>query len=175
MESNNKWQLAAMNGLLLSLVTIIYSLIQSVFTPNGIISMALWAIKFAGCIYLLYYFMKQYSAKSEQISYGESFRFGFITCTFSAIVCSCFSFISLTLLFPDSVELALEQMQSVMATQSYSSEQESMMEGMMNKLPQLTLFSSLIYYIIFGAIASSIIANYTKKTDPFADFNNNAE
>ncbi len=175
MESNNKWQIAATNGLILSLVTIIYSLIQSVFTTTGFISIILWAIKFAGCIYLLYYFMKQYSAKFEQISYGESFKFGLLTCSFSAIVCSCFSFISLTLLFPDSVDMVMEQMQSVMATQSYSSEQESAIEGVMGKLPQITLFSTLVYYIIFGAIASSIIANYTKKTDPFADSNNNAE
>jgi hypothetical protein len=36
-------------------------------------------------------------------------------------------------------------------------------------LPQLILVFSLVYYIIFGAIASSIIANYTKKGDIFAN------
>ncbi len=175
MESNNKWQLAATNGLLLSLVTIIYTLVQQVLTPGAFISILLWCIKFGGCLWLLYYFMKQYSANFEQITYGKSFGYGFLICCFSSIVCACFSFISLTLIFPDSIEMAREQMMTTIASQNMSSDQESMMEAIANNLPQITLFSSLVYCIIFGAIASSIIANFTKKTNIFAESANSAE
>ncbi len=174
MESNNKWNQAAINGLSLSLVTIIYSLINSVFTPNAFIAMLLWAIKFGGCIYLLHLFMKQYSAKFEQISYSDSFKYGFIICCFSSVVCAAYSFLSLTLIFPDSVDMVIEQTQTILAQGNYSSEEESAVESVLNRLPQITLFTSLVYYIIIGAITSAIIANYTKKTDPFADFNNKA-
>lgn len=168
MEQNNKWSSAALNGLLLSVVTIIYSLLISVIEPKGFVAILLWIVKFSGCIYLLYYFMKQYSTPFDTISYGQSFNYGFILCTFSAIVCSCFAFLSLTLIFPNQQTLITEQIQQTMSSQNLNSDQEQMFEKWMTKLPELTMFFSIIYYIIFGAIASSLIANYTKKTDPFA-------
>lgn len=173
MEASAKWNSAAINGLLLSLVTIVYSLIQSVFGLSGFSSIILWMVKFAGCIYLLYYFMKQYSGNFEQISYGSSFQYGFILCSLSSIVCACFSFISMTLLFPETTELAIEQMQTVMASGNYSSEEENIINSMADNLPQITLFAGLFYYIVIGAVMSSIIANFTKKTDPFAEYDKN--
>lgn len=173
METSAKWNSAAINGLLLSLVTIVYSLIQSVFGLSGFASIMLWIIKFTGCIYLLYYFMKQYSDNFEQISYGNSFQYGFILCCLSSIVCACFSFISMTLLFPETTEQAIEQMQTVMASSNYSSEEENMINAIAGNLPQITLFAGLFYYIVIGAVMSSIIANFTKKTDPFAEHDQN--
>lgn len=168
MEQNNKWSLAALNGLLLSLITIISSLISTVLEPKGVVAILLWIVKFGGSIYLLYYFMKQYSGQFETISYGESFNYGFLLCTFSSIICACFTFVSMTYLFPGQVEKAVEAVQQSM---SFNSDQEAALEKWMDRLPQLMLFSTLIYYIVFGAVASSIIANFTKKTDIFVSEN----
>lgn len=154
-----------MNGLLLSLITIIFSLISTVFEPKGVLSILIWIVKFGSSIYLLYYFMKQYSGQFETISYGESFNYGFLLCTFSSIICACFTFVSVAYLFPEQVEHALETVQQSM---SFNSDQEAVMEKWRDRIPELMLFSSLIYYIIWGAVASSIIANFTKKTDLFA-------
>ena len=175
METTNKWQSAALNGLLLSLVTIISSLIQSIFELGTVTSMLLWAIKFGACIYLLYYFMKQYANQFETVSYRESFGYGAILCTFSAIVCSCFAFISLTLLFPDQLDKSLEAVQSVMESGNYNDEQIEAINKVSGKLPQITLFWSLFYYSVFGAVVSAIIANFTKRTNPFAEENNTIE
>ncbi|MEG0890494.1 MAG: DUF4199 domain-containing protein [Bacteroidales bacterium] len=168
MGQNNKWSSAALNGLLLSIITIVYSLLVSVLEPKGFISILLWIVKFTGCIALLYYFMKQYSTSFNSITYGQSFNYGFILCAFSAIICSCFAFLSLTFIFPNQIDLVTEQIQQAMSAQNMDSDQEAKFEDWMKRLPELTMFFSLIYYIIFGAIASSIIANYTKKVDPFA-------
>lgn len=165
MEQNNKWSLAALNGLLLSLITIIFSLLSTVFEPTGVIAFFLWAAKLGGNLYLLYYFMKQYSGQFDTISYGESFNYGFLLCTFSAIICAFFMFVSVAYLFPGQAEKAMEAVQQAM---SMNAEQEEAMIKWMDRLPQLMLFSSLIYYILFGAAASAIIANWTKKTDIFA-------
>lgn len=169
METNNKWSSAALNGLMLALITIIYSLIQTVFEPNKIVSTLLWIIKLAGCIYLLYYFMKQYSKQFQQITYGQSFQYGFLVSFFSSIVCAGFTFLSMTLIFPDSIDKVIEQMSTVMASGNYTSEQEETMNAIIPKLPQIILFFGLIYYTIVGVVFSSIIASMTKKIDPFAD------
>lgn len=168
MEQNNKWSSAAMDGLILSVVTIIYSLILLVFPVKGFIVALPWVVKFAASNYLLYYFMKKYASQFENISYGASFNYGVIVSMFSAIICACFSFFNLTVLFPDSLATTVEQMQQVMAAQSMNQDQEAMFGKWMERLPEISLFANLIYYTLYGVIASSIIANFTKKTDPFA-------
>ena len=61
MEQSNKWSSAAMDGLYLSLVTIIYSLIMAVLVPESfIVKTLLWVAKFGGCLYLLWFFMKRW-------------------------------------------------------------------------------------------------------------------
>ncbi len=164
MGQNGKWSSAAANGLILSLVTIIYTLSGPVLELKGIIMIILWIIKFTACIYLLYYFMKQYSGKFDTISYGESFNYGFILCVFSSLICAGFSFLSVTFIFPEQFQGAMEQLQQSLAAQN----QEGNLDKAMSWIPEITLFGSLIYYIIFGAVTSAIIANYTKKTDIFA-------
>lgn len=162
------WNSAAINGLIFSLITIIASLLQSALKIEGIAAILLWCVKFGGCVYLLYYYMKQYSNTAEVVSYGEAFKYGFALCVFSSIVCTCYMFISITWIFPETIDIAMEQIQTVIATGQYSSEQEEAIFNVADRLPQLTLISSLIYYILIGAVMSSIIANFTKKTDPFA-------
>ncbi len=175
METVNKWQSAALNGLLLSVVTIVYSLISTIFHPGTFVSVILWTIKFGACIYLLYYFMKQYSGMFETISYGESFRYGAILSVFSSIVCSCFAFLSITLLFPEQLDQSLAAIQSVIETGNYNDEQIDAINQVSGKLPQIMLFWSLFYYSVFGVIVSAIIANYTKKTNPFAGEENSIQ
>lgn len=169
METNNQWSLAALDGLLLSLVTIIFSLITSVFVPKGIVSILLWALKFGGCLYLLFYFMKKYSGNFDHVSYKQSFFFGFLVCLFSSVICACFMFLSITVLFPETVDQITEQVQGVLATQNYDAEQESQAMAMLNNLPQIMLFGSLIYYTLYGLIVSAILANFTKKENPFPE------
>ncbi len=174
MTTMNKMNSAAMHGLLLSLITIIASLLQTTFEIKSmLVSTLLWAVKFGGCIFTLHYFMKQYSLQSEKdhVSYGESFRYGLLVCLFSSVVCAGYMLLSLTILFPEQVDVATEQINTVLASGSYNSDQEKAVNSILDRLPQLTFIYSLIYYIIIGAVMSSIIANYTKKENPFAPEN----
>ena len=79
---------------------------------------------------------------------------------------------SLTLLFPDQLDQSLAAMQSIIESGSYNDEQIDAINEVSGKLPQITLFWSLFYYSVFGAIVSAIIANFTKKTNPFAQEDN---
>lgn len=169
MEQKNKWSNAALNGLILGAVTIVYSLIVTLIKPNGFVSILLWIIKFAATNYLLYYFIKEYTKSYNYIKYGECFSFGVLTSAFSSVICACFSFLSMTFLFPEQTELMVEQFQSALLTQSdVTEEQEAVFDKILPRLPELILFFSLVYYTVYGMIASSIIASFTKKTDPFA-------
>lgn len=169
METNYKWNAAARDGLLLSLVTIIFSLVSSVFTPRGILAVGLWAVKFGGCLYLLHHFMKKYAEPFDRLDYRQSFSFGTLVCLFSSIICACFAFASLVWLFPDTADQVAAQIEQTMAARHYTPEQENAVTSMMNRLPQIMFFGTFVYYFIFGVAASAVTANFTKKDNPFGD------
>lgn len=170
MEQKSKLSTAALNGLYLAAITVVCSLLTSALGAKGIVSILIWTVKFAGTNYLLYYFMKDYANKNNISSYGKNFSFGFLVSNLSAIICACFSFFSITFLFPDSASEAITLMQETMAQQQMSSEEENAVGMVIDRLPEIVLFGTLIYLMIYGAIASAVIANFSKKEEnPFSE------
>ena len=171
MEQSNKWSCAAMDGLYLSLVTIIYSLVVTVLVPESfIIKTLLWMIKFGGCLYLLWLFMKKWSSQFDTITYSQSYNYGFIVCLLSSVMCACYSYIQVEWLFPEQTEQAITLAKETMAQQgTLDSTTENIMDQFFGNFGRISMFVSLFYYIIFGSIASAITANFTKKTNPFGE------
>jgi hypothetical protein len=159
------WSTAAVNALMLSIVTIVVNLIQAVFEPGTLLSILIWIVKFAGCLALLYYFIKEFSKGFESFSYKDGFNFGFKLCLLSSIICAGFIFLQYAVLFPDALQNSIEQVSSAMESSNPSAVE--MIEKFMN--PQFMFVYTFIYYTVFGMIASAIIANYTKKGDIFKD------
>ena len=42
----------------------------------------------------------------------------------------------------------------------------------MGNIGRIALFFNLFYYMVFGAVAASITANFTKKENPFGNIGN---
>ena len=158
---SSQWRTAAINALLLSIITIVVSLIQVVFKPGTVLSILLWIIKFIGCLALLYYFMKEFGKELESFSYKDGFNYGFKICLLSSIVLAAFNILQYAILFPESLQDAVEQV--AMAMQSANPAGAEAIERYQAKLPQIITVTSFFYYTVFGLIASAIIANYTKK------------
>lgn len=172
--SQGKWSSAAKNGLILASITIGVSLISSLLHSSSfIVDALLWIVKTAGSIWMLHRIMKEYSALKESISYGESFKYGFAVTLFSSLVISAYLFLSLTVIFPSEMEKMTEVMQMVMqmvmANGNYTAEEESAMERLMGRFPQYYVIVNIIYLSILGAIASAVIASFTKRTNPFEE------
>lgn len=172
--SQGKWSSAAKNGLILASITIGVFLTSSLLHSSSFIVVALlWIVKTSGSIWLLHRIMKEYSALKESITYGESFKYGFAVTLFSSLVISAYLFLSLTVIFPSEMEKLTEVMQMVMqmvmANGNYTAEEESAMERLMGILPQYSVIVNIIYLSILGAIASAVIASFTKRTNPFEE------
>ncbi len=164
---SKEWSIAALDALLLSIVTIVVSLIQVVFEPGKIIAILLWLFKFVGCLAVLYYFIKEYGKTHETFTYKEGFSFGFKICLLSSVVLAAFNFLQYAVLFPEAMQTAMEQV--IVAMQSSNPDAAESMERYQSKLPQLVSVITLFYYTVFGLIASAVIANYTKKGDIFTN------
>ncbi|MFA6334547.1 MAG: DUF4199 domain-containing protein [Bacteroidales bacterium] len=163
----NKWSIAALDGLLLALITITATLIQTVFEPGTAVNWLLWLVKFVSSIGLLYYFIKDYSKSQELFTYKDGFHFGFMICLLSSLICACYLFLHYAIIFPDSIATAIEQAASIL--ESSNPEGMDMLSRIGGKFPQILSVTSFVYYTLFGALASAIIANYTKKGDIFTE------
>ena len=172
MENINKWKSAATDGLILSAITIVYLLVTNLLPAgakwSSFVTIPLWIAKFGGCIWLLYWLMRLYSMKFETVTYKSSFAYGTLVSLFSAIVCSCWQYFSMTVLFSKSTDSMMAQVISAMSSQ-YTEEQMEAIMPVLDNLPQISLFANLVYFTLFGLIVSAITANYTKKVNPFND------
>lgn len=166
MDKSTMWSLAAKNGLILSLITIIVELLSLAFTFPGWASIVITIVKLGLIIFLLYKFMKSYSESCEGVvTYGQSFTYGFILCLCSTVVCTLFSFIDYTWINPDVTDMMLEQAELAMAnTPQLSGMDPDKFAAMM---PKMTILALFLKYIFFGVLIPLIIAAYTKKESVF--------
>lgn len=163
----NKWSVAATYAIILALVTIAYSVISTVFTLPTAITVILWIVKFTLSIWLVYYFIKEYSKPFDTFTYKQAFNFGLIMCFLSSVVCAAYMFMHYAFLFPDAVNAQMELMASNM--ESSNPQAAETISKIMPHLPKIIFLFSVIYYTLFGMLVSSIIANYTKKGDIFTE------
>ncbi|MDD4058625.1 MAG: DUF4199 domain-containing protein [Bacteroidales bacterium] len=164
---SNKWSIAAQNAIILALVTILATLVQAVFPEMpGFMGIIIWVVKLTLSVYLVYYFIKEYSKNFETFSYKQGFNFGAILCLLSSVIGAAYLFLHMGFLFP---EATMSQMELIAQSMEASNpEGAEAISGVMEHLPKLAFVFSLIYYTIFGLIVSAIVANYTKKGDIFA-------
>ncbi len=167
------WEDAGKAGLILGLVSTAYlflnqflSGIQMPSVATAIISMILWAVKFGACIWLMMHFMKRLTRQNSEADNSTTFRFGIMTAILSALVYSAASFANIAFISGDAIveqtNLMIQQMAPMMDSNSMTQ-----VDQMMEKLPQITFFSNLIYCFFFGTILSFILSRNIPSRNPF--------
>lgn len=180
---NDIWNFAGKAGLVLGLVSTSYILIDH-FLISGLISekaplaaslvqFALWAAKFAGCIWLMSFFLKRFAAEHKDASHYDVRSAGIATALTSALIFAAFSMAFVQFIAPDTMAEAMEA-----AKETYSSMLDSnslaAMDQMMDKMPVITLISNLIYCFLYGTVLSAILCrNIGSDVNPFTDNNSN--
>jgi hypothetical protein len=178
MEQNitrkDMWNTAATAGLVLGAVSAAYMFVTQLMAGTSgfmmtILGFLLWAAKFGGCIWLMAFFMKKHAAAHPEVDNKETFRLGMITALLSALVYSAAAFANIAFISGDAiaeqVNLTMQQMGSMMDSNSMS-----LMETYMEKLPQITFFSNLLYCFVFGTVLSYILSRNIPSRDPFANY-----
>ena len=170
------WDAASRPGLALGLVSVVYMYVTNILNSSGIsmgvvslISVPLWIAKFAGCIFLMKFFMKKFHAANPEATNKDVFRMGAVTSLLSAFFFASLQFVDMSYL---SVELYASQYETIM--QQYSSIMDSnsmsMLEKFIDRLPQFTFFWTLIYCTAYGSVLASILSRNIPNKDPFADY-----
>lgn len=133
------------------------------------ISALLWIAKFVGCIWLMMFFMKKLVKDHPEAQNSTTFRFGCITAALSALIYAAVSFANYAFISPDFLS---GQMDAVMQQMAPMMDSNTMAETekMIDKMPQITFFSNLIYCFIYGSLLSAILSRMIPSKDPFADY-----
>ena len=168
------WNSAAKAGLVLGLIPTAYMFINMWFAANPgflgtALSMILWVAKFVGCILIMRIYMKKFAAAYPEVENKDTFNFGMATALLSALVYSAAAFANVAFISGDvlieQINLTMQQMSSMMDSNSMA-----MMDSYLQKLPQLTFFSNLIYCTAFGTVLSFILSRNIPGRDPFANY-----
>lgn len=166
MAQNSKLNSAAIDGLLLALVTIIFSLIGSVGIKSSALSVILWILKLVITIWLLLRFMKKYSARhaaeTGETTYNQAFGYGFLVSVLSAVVIGCYMYLSSAVLFPEQMTASIEAAKAQIETMSTDSAQTDAINSILNNIPIVLLFTQLIWCTICGLVISAILASSAK-------------
>ena len=118
---------------------------------------------------MMMFFMKKHVEAHPKLINRDTFNLGIATAFLSALVYSTAAFANVA--FISGAELA-EQMNMTMQqmSQLMDSNSMAMMDTLMQKLPQITFFSNLIYCTAFGTVLSFILSRNIPSRDPFANY-----
>lgn len=174
------WNEAAKAGLALGIFTGLFvvasMLLSNIGTGAGarmlasLASVALWLLKFIGCLWLLRFAMLRFYSRYDGITAKESFRFGMLTALTSAIIVAGLNLLCTTALFPDVMQQAIDSsMQSYSSIMSFSDSDRVAIERMMSHMPQISFFVTLIYCFLYGTAASKIFSSTIPPRDSFGD------
>lgn len=177
-SSSDFWNSACKAGLALGAVSIAYTMASTLFTQEmvsnigvftaRIISMVLWAVKFAGCIWLMKFFLTRFAISYADVTRHDVFRQGAASAFLSALIYSAFYLAYVSYINPEIFSQAIDS-----AMETYSSFMDSntaaMMEQMKGNFPKISSISNLIYCSIYGTVLSSVLSRTIISDDPFED------
>ena len=165
MERKLIWSEAGIPGLILGLATAVCFYLTSLL-GNALLNGIVWVAKLAGCICLMYFFMKKFVSIHSGADNRDSFRFGVIVALLSAFIYSVSFYIFTVYIKPDMFDAALS---AVMDNYSSILDSNSLeqIENLIPKLPAIGFFSNLIYCFLYGTIVSAIISRSVPSTNPF--------
>ena len=169
------WEEASKAGLALGLVSTAYLFITTFLAGaemsaflNMALSFLLWAVKFAGCIWLMLKFMRRFAARNAEADNSSTFRFGVITALLSAVIYAAASFANIAYISADMYAEQMNMLMQQMAPMMDSNTMEQM-DDMLGIMPQLTFFSNLIYCSFYGTILSFTLSRNIPDRSPFAE------
>lgn len=178
MEQNimrrNMWNSAGKAAIILGLISTAYLFItqytghlQLPVFIGALLGFILWAAKFGGCIWLMMFFMKKFVKENSGTDNSATLKFGMITAFLSALIFAAAAFADVAFINTDQYA---EVIDTTMQTYAKMLDSNSMnaLDKLVDKLPQITFFSNLIYCFFFGSVLSAILSRNIPSKNPFS-------
>jgi hypothetical protein len=173
----NMWNAAGTAGLALGAVSSAYLLAGQVLSGDmapavlwqQIIAFALWSVKFVGCIWLMKFFMTKFAKDNEGVDNKSVFRMGALTALLSALMFSGISLANMLYISADYYDTLYQTVAQQMSA-ALDSNSLSVLDKVIENMPQIIFFYNLSYCFLFGTALSAILSRNIPARDPFADY-----
>ncbi|MFY9116255.1 MAG: DUF4199 domain-containing protein [Bacteroidales bacterium] len=156
------WNKAAPYGIILALITILFTVVQTVLPLKGSFYLfMMWFLKLAATLGFLFYVMKDFGKNLESYAYKDAFTFGLAVSACSSIIAAAYYYLHAVFLFPDSINQFTNAMLE-------GFEQAGVMDAgfdigkFLTRMPVILTITQLIYYNVLGLLWSSLLANGAK-------------
>ncbi|MBQ9661109.1 MAG: DUF4199 domain-containing protein [Bacteroidales bacterium] len=173
---NILWESAGKAGLVLGGVSITYllcTMLTGKVTGSGgavflmtIVNLLLWLAKFAGCIFLMRFFMLRFSQADPDADNNRVFRFGTLTALLSALLYSAAYLAYTSFIAPDTFADAIDMLRD---NPMMDGNMIAQMEEMIPRMPTVSFFANLIYCWLFGTVLAAIFSRNIPSKNPFAN------
>ncbi len=176
MESATKkifWNYAGIAGLMMGMISSacmftgqFLSTMQMSAVMVTILGVLLWMAETAGCVGLMYIYMKKFSTQFPEESIKTIYKMGTAIAFFSALLYAAVTFANFAYI---SADYYAEQFATIMqnASSALDSNSKALMSKILTNIPQIAFFGNLIYCFLFGTVVSSIISRVMMPKDPF--------
>lgn len=159
------WNDAARTGLMLGIATVALQALMQFVTGlidsailKGLSEFILWAAKFATCIFLMRWFMKNFVKAHPEAINKDTRHYGEAIAILSAFIVAAYTLVYYLYINPDVVQESMD-----MIRESYSSfmtsSQIDEIENSMADLPVISFFTVFIYCSLYGTLLSGILSN----------------
>ena len=129
----------------------------------------LWIAETGTCIWLMKFFMEKMAKENSEIRNSDTFKMGMATALLSGLILAAITFANIAFIsadyYTENVYTLIQQMSSTLDSNSIAA-----IEKVMDYLPQISFFSTLVQCFIFGTIVAAILSRSIPKKDPFADY-----
>lgn len=159
----NKVTTPVMKGLIISLILIVFAVVVTIFKleANKALGIVPIVVLLGGIIWANINFAQQMDGN---VTFGQAFGHGFKASALVAAIMGLWVAVSLTVLFPESLDRAMEVQRSAMLEQGMNENEvdKAMTIGKKMAAP-MGAIASVILYLIVGALGSLIGAAVAKK------------
>jgi hypothetical protein len=176
MDSTTKkifWNYAGTAGLMLGMISsanmFIGQYLSTLELSKTMITLTgglLWCAETAGCICLMYFYMKKFALEFPSEERKTVHHLGVTVAFFSALLYSAMTFANIAYFSADYFSSAYQELLQA-ASPSLDSNSRALMTRFMENLPQIAFFSNLIYCFIFGTVLSFILSRNIPSRNPF--------
>ena len=150
-----------MDGLLLALVYVVITLVTTVLTPGGGLSILITIGHLVATIWMLLYFMKRYGATQEAYPHSRAFGYGFAASLCSNVIIVAYALLHFNVIFPESIAKTMEDvLASIQQAGSSNTDAFAYMGQHLGLIIPVVLF---VMYTIWSLIISAILASFAKK------------
>jgi len=148
-----------------SIIPIIFDVLKHFTQDSPVLAVIASILKLIIVVTVLNLMMKKFTRKENgYVSYGRAFKYGFMLCLFSSIICTLWTALSYYVIFPDTIDTVMEASAQMYEKMGMPFDYDKIYQY----LSPILICSSFIYYIFWGLVLPSILANYTKHETPFS-------